>query len=295
MTGFARTEGTVPDGTVSWVWELRTVNGKGLDIRMRLPSGFESLEPKVRQAAADHLTRGNLNVALSVSYETAAGGYCVNEDFLDQLITLAAAKAADLPANVGQASLDGLMAVRGVVEVADPDPKTDEERVERAQALLAGLTQALEALVQARAEEGQHMSSLLGAQLDEMESLTAAAKSSAATQPDALKARLKANVEALLEGSTALPEDRLIQEAAVLATKADVREELDRLVAHIAQGRDLLNKGEPCGRRLEFLSQEFNREANTLCSKSTDADLTKIGLDLKAVIDQFREQIQNVE
>ena len=295
MTGFARSEGTPPDDSRSGVWELRSVNGKGWDIRLRLPPGQEGLESKVRQMAANQLNRGNLNISLAVAYKGSADGYQINQQFLDTLIALAANKAADLPGGVGPATLDGLMAVKGVVEASDPSAKTEDEQSMRIESLLGGLDQALVSLVRARQEEGQHLSETLTTQLSEMESLTAAASNTAASQPDALRARLKAQVDALLDGSSSLPEERLAQEAAVLATKADVREELDRLAAHIAQGRDLVTKGSPCGRRLEFLSQEFNREANTLCSKSTDGDLTRIGLDLKAVIDQFREQIQNVE
>ncbi len=295
MTGFARSEGVAQNAALSWVWELRTVNGKGLDIRLRLPSGLDALEPKVRQAAAGHLARGNLNVVLTIGFTDSASGYRVNEDFLDELIAVANRKASSLPAGIGPASLDGLIAVRGVVEPADPTPKSDEDLAARTTALLAGLDEAFDSLVQARRDEGQHLAGMLAGQLAEMESLTAEAKATAATQPEALKARIKTQVDTMLEVSPALPEERLAQEAALLAPKADVREELDRLAAHIAQGRDLLTKGSPCGRRLEFLSQEFNREANTLCSKSTDSDLTKVGLNLKAVIDQFREQIQNVE
>lgn len=295
MTGFARAEGVALDGAMTWVWELRCVNGKGLDVRLRLPSGFEALEPKVRQAAADRLARGNLSAGLSTTYAAGAGGYQVNEAYLDSLIELAGEKAQQLPATVGQASLDGLMAVKGVVDLSDPTAKTDDERAAQTQALLSGFAMAVESLVKAREEEGEHLHALVSQQLADMETLAEAAASSAAAQPEALKKRLKEQVETLLDTSPALPEDRLTQEVALLATKADVREELDRLTAHIAQGRSLLATGGPCGRRLEFLSQELNREANTLCSKSTDAALTKIGLDLKAVIDQFREQIQNVE
>ncbi|NKB45122.1 MAG: YicC family protein [Alphaproteobacteria bacterium] len=295
MTGFARSEGLALSGALSWVWELRSVNGKGLDVRLRLPSGLEALEPKVRKAAADHLARGNVTLNLQVTYTGSASGYRVNEDFLDALIDLSKRKAADHAGGVGVANLDGLFAVKGVVEVADPEPKSEQDRQARTDALLAGLDQALGALVEARAGEGSHLAVLLSAQLDQMEALADQAARSAATQPDALKARIKSQVDALLDGAQSLSEDRLMQEAALLATKADVREELDRLSAHIAQGRDQLAQGSPCGRRMEFLSQEFNREANTLCSKSSDADLTSIGLELKAVIDQFREQIQNVE
>jgi uncharacterized protein (TIGR00255 family) len=295
MTGFARSEGLALSGTLSWVWELRSVNGKGLDVRLRLPPGLEALEPKVRKAAADHLARGNVTLNLTVTYTDSASGYRINEDFLDTLIDLAKRKAADHAGEIGPANLDGLIAVKGVVEAADPEPKSDQDRQVRMDALLAGLDQALGSLVEARASEGAHLATLLFAQVDQMESLTSQAATLAAGRPEALKVRIKTQVEALLDASPALPEDRLAQEAALLATKADVREELDRLAAHIAQGREQLAKGSPCGRRLEFLSQEFNREANTLCSKSSDADLTTIGLELKAVIDQFREQIQNVE
>ena len=295
MTGFARKEGTSPDHGLAWVWEVRSVNGKGLDLRLRLPPGHEGLEPMIRQAAQNKLVRGNLNITLTVTYSGSAGGYQINQDFLDRLIALAEQKAATLPSGVGPATLDGLMAIKGVVEAADPAAQPEEQRTTRTAALLSGFDEALDSLIQARAEEGQHLMESLSSQLDEMDSLSAKAKNAAASQPEALRERLKAQVNDLLDTAPSLPEDRLIQEAALLATKADVREELDRLTAHIAQGRDLVARGSPCGRRLEFLSQEFNREANTLCSKSTDPALTVIGLDLKAVIDQFREQIQNVE
>ncbi len=295
MTGFARTEGTIADGALSWVWELRSVNGKGLDIRLRLPAGFEGLEPKIRQTAGECLARGNLTISLTVTFSGGEDSYRINQDFLDHLIALAENKAHFLPSNVGPATLDGLMAVKGVVEAADPTAKTEEDNAARSKALIQGLQDALASLISARADEGQHLENLLRNQLKDMDGLVQSAQTCAANQPDALKARLKSQVEALLETSAALPEERLAQEAAILATKADVTEELDRLTGHISQGRALLDGGSPCGRKLEFLSQEFNREANTLCSKSTDADLTKIGLDLKAVIDQFREQIQNFE
>ena len=295
MTGFARSEGVALDGRLSWVWELRSVNGKVLDVRLRLPPGLEALEPKVRKAAADRLARGNVTMNLTVTYSDSATGHRINEEFLDTLIDLAKRKAGDHAGAIGPANLDGLIAVKGVVEAADPEPKSDHDRQARTDALLDGLDQALGSLVEARGGEGVHMATLLTAQVDQMESLASQAATLAAVQPDALKLRIKTQIDALLDASQALPEDRLAQEAALLATKVDVREELDRLVAHIAQGREQLAKGSPCGRRLEFLSQEFNREANTLCSKSSDADLTKIGLELKTVIDQFREQIQNVE
>jgi len=295
MTGFARNEGAMFDGMLTWVWELRSVNGKGLDMRLRLPSGFEGLEPQIRQETSNNVARGNLNIALSISSSTTEESYRINEAVLDNLIAMAAKKAKVLPDGVGPATLDGLMAVKGVVETSDPGAQKEEERNVRDAALLSGLRKALAALLEARSDEGRHLTTLLRNQLFEIEKLTNAAQGCAAMQPDALKMRLKSQIEALLESTNALPEERLAQEAAILATKADVTEELDRLHGHVGQGRALLEIGSPCGRKLEFLSQEFNREANTLCSKSTDPDLTKIGLDIKAVIDQFREQIQNVE
>lgn len=295
MTGFARSEGLALDGRLSWVWELRSVNGKGLDVRLRLPPGLEALEPQVRKAAANGLSRGNLNITLSIATTGSANGYRVNESLLDTLIEIATRKGATCADVVAPARLDGLMAVKGVVEAADPEPQSKEEQQDRADALLDGFNLALARLVEARAAEGAHLAALMADQIKTIEGLTAAASASSAVQPDALKARLKAQVDALLGASPALPEDRLVQEVALIATKADIREELDRLTAHVGQGRDLLKNGSPCGRKFEFLSQEFNREANTLCSKSTDTALTQIGLDLKAVIDQFREQIQNVE
>lgn len=295
MTGFGRSEGIALDGKLSWVWELRSVNGKGLDVRLRLPPGFEALEPKVRQAVAERLARGNLNITLSVSNAAAETGYRINDALLDTLIATATRKAQDGQSQVEPARLDGLMAIKGVVEPADPEPQSEDELIARTTALLDGFDVALERLVEARAAEGVHLSEMLSGHIDQIELLTHAATESAAVQSDALKARLKMQVNALTEASTALSEERLHQEAALLATKADIREEIDRLAVHAVQGRDLLGQGSPCGRKFEFLSQEFNREANTLCSKSTDTDLTQIGLDLKAVIDQFREQIQNVE
>ncbi|MDE0800364.1 MAG: YicC family protein [Rhodospirillaceae bacterium] len=295
MTGFSRSEGLALNGSLSWVWELRSVNGKGLDVRLRLPPGLETLEPMVRKSVADRLARGNLNMTLSVSYRDSGLGYRINEEFLDRLIELAKRKAIEHAPDVLPASMDGLFGLKGVIEPSDPEPKPEEERQDRSDALLDGLSQALGSLIEARAEEGAHMATLLSSQIDDIETHCRRAAEMAATQPDALRNRIKAQVDALLEASPALSEARLAQEAALLAAKADVREELDRLSAHVAQGRELMARGSPCGRRLEFLSQEFNREANTLCSKSSDADLTKIGVGLKVVIDQFREQIQNVE
>jgi len=295
MTGFARAEGTAQDGRLSWVWEARSVNGKGLDVRLRLPSGTEGLESQARKAAASKLSRGNVTLALHLSLSKDVESYKINEPLLDQLIGVASRKADEHPGQFRDIDIAGLLTVKGVVESADIGAADDTERAERDSELIAGLEQAVQRLIEARGSEGARLATLLNGQLDQIAKTVEEAGQLAALQPDALKARLKTQVEDLLESSSQFSQDRLTQEAAVLATKADVREEIDRLNAHVAQGRDLLAKGEPCGRKLEFLSQEFNREANTLCSKSTDVDLIRLGLELKAVIDQFREQIQNVE
>jgi uncharacterized protein (TIGR00255 family) len=295
MTGFARAEGSLADGQGAWVWEARSVNGKGLDVRLRLPPGAEALEPAVRKRASARMSRGNVTLALHLTQAADAQVYKVNEVLLDSLIDIAMRKSGAERDRVAPPRIDALLAVKGVVEAADNTFATDAERDARHAELLAGLDQALDKLSEARAAEGVHLGDMLSRHLETIDKLTADAAALAALQPAVLRERLKAQVDALLESSSKFSEDRLAQEAAVLATKADVREELDRLTAHVSQGRTLLENGDPCGRKLEFLSQEFNREANTLCSKSTDVELTRIGLELKAAIDQFREQIQNVE
>jgi len=289
MTGFARTQGTT--GDLQWVWEMRSVNGRGLDLRLRLPGGFEALDQPVRKRAAAAFARGNVSINLQVQWVDRQAAYRINEDWLATVLARAARLQADnATAPIGP---DGLLGLRGVIEAVDEAPSPALEEAAHA-ALLAGAEAAIAAMAEARAEEGRALHAVVGAHLDEIESLTAAARSTAATQPQAIRERLQRAVSEVLEAG-ALAEDRLAQEIAVLAAKADVREELDRLSAHIAAGRGLIGRGEPCGRKLEFLAQEFNREANTLCSKSQDIDLTRIGLDLKAVIDQVREQVANVE
>ncbi len=283
------------DGQLSWAWEARSVNGKGLDVRMRLPSGLDGLEGVARKSVAAKLSRGNVTLALHTTLTRDAEAYTVNETLLEQLIDVAVRKTTQHPEHFGKLEIGGLLAVKGVVEIADASTATDAERSKREKDLLAGLDEALTLLIEARKSEGARLEALLKDHLSQISRTIDAAGKLAALQPDALKARLRDQVAELLEASPQLPEERLTQEAAVLATKADVREEIDRLNAHVAQGQDLLSTGGPCGRKLEFLSQELNREANTLCSKSTDVELTRLGLELKAVIDQFREQIQNVE
>jgi uncharacterized protein (TIGR00255 family) len=290
MTGFARHEGG--DGALTWAWELKSVNGRNLDLRCRVPSGYEALEVAARATAQAHCTRGNLQLTLTVDRGQVPVKLQVNREILDQLLGLIRELEAEVRAEPPR--LDGLLAVRGVLEAVEEEETKEQMDLRRA-AMKEDLVLALEALSAMRRAEGQRLKAMADGHLAEIERLTAAAGETAAARPEALRARLKAQVEELLEAAPALPEERLAQEAAVLAAKADVREELDRLDAHVAAAHALLAEGKAIGRRLDFLCQELNREANTLCSKSQDVALTRIGLDLKAVVDQLREQIQNIE
>jgi uncharacterized protein (TIGR00255 family) len=290
MTGFARTDGHA-DG-FSWVWEIKSVNSKSLDLRFRLGAGFEALEVPVRGLVADRVQRGALTVNLTVTSAAAAGAIRVNRAALAEV----AALAAELVEQHGAAPprADGLLALRGVLESGEAE-ESDELRELRHTALLASARQAVDRLVAARREEGARLDSVLAARLGEIGALTEEADATAALQPDAIKTRLRSQLALLLEATPALSEERLAQEAALLAAKSDTREELDRLKAHVAAARELLKAGGAVGRRFDFLCQEFNREANTLCSKSSDLALTRIGLGLKAAIEQLREQVQNIE
>ena len=291
MTGYARTEGR--DETQAWVWDLRSVNGKGLDVRCRLPAGFETLDRPVRERLAKAFSRGSVNVGLTVSRAAGAGaGLAIDRAWLDALIALAEDAARAHP-GLRPTSVGELIQVRGVAEPADA-PAGDEETAARDASILAGFDAAVAALAAARRAEGSRIAEVVAALVEEIAALVDAAAASAAAQPAALKDRLRRQVAELLEAS-ALPEARIAAEAALLATRFDVREELDRLKSHIAAARNLLAQKGPVGRRFDFLCQEFNREANTLCSKSADAELTAVGLDLKTAIDRLREQIQNIE
>ncbi|GAB6054437.1 YicC family protein [Magnetospira thiophila] len=292
MTGFARVQGDAPP--YAWTWEAKSVNGKGLDVRLRLPVGFENLEQPARQSATQRLGRGNIYLTLDLRKSGAATGVRINREVLEQLLATAAELRQRVP-DLQPPTLDGLLGLRGVLEV-DEDPAQDEEsRKATEAALLASLDRTLEALVEMRAVEGEHLDRHLTSHLDRIADLCTQAENLAACQPEAIRARLARQVSDLLDAVPALPEERLAQEAALLMTKADIREELDRLQAHIAAARDLLAVSGPVGRKLDFLCQEFNREANTLCSKSADTELTQVGLELKAVVEQLREQVQNVE
>jgi uncharacterized protein (TIGR00255 family) len=289
MTGFARCAGG--DDRLSWTWELKSVNSRNLDLRCRLPAGYEALEPRVRAQAPDVLARGNLQVTLSVGRGTQGPELRINRGVLEQYRKMIEDMQSSF--ELAAPSVDRFLALRGVVE----EVETEDEEVfaARIEAMSADFSEALDALVAMRHAEGGHLRSLIDGRLTRIEELVSDASKSAAAQPDYLRDRLKAQVDELLAAASALPEDRLMQEAALLATKADVREELDRLKAHCAAARALLGQGGAVGRRLDFLCQEFNREANTLCSKSSDIELTRIGLDLKSSIEQMREQVQNIE
>ena len=290
MTGFAREAGVT--GAYQWAWELKTVNGRGLEVRVRTPSGLDAVGEEARGQILKALTRGQGQLNLSLSRASSAPKLRVNQDVLQSL--LSALGDLKLPDNVKPASLDGLLAVRGVVELEDDaaDPAQDEALVA---ALKAGVGALIEALKAARLKEGLALSGVLGQQLDVISRFVDEAEASPARQPDAIRARLEAQIAELVDGKSALDPARLHQEAVLIAARADIREELDRLRAHVDSARELLQEGGPVGRRLDFLAQEFGREANTLCAKANDVSLSRIGLELKAVIEQFREQVQNVE
>ncbi|MEQ9519520.1 MAG: YicC/YloC family endoribonuclease [Parvibaculum sp.] len=295
MTGFGRVDGT--EGAYRWHWEVRSVNGKGLDCRFRLPSGFEALEPKFRDLLGHHVRRGNCQAGLVLEATSPTTSVQVNPLVASQVL-VAAKQMADIAAEQGitlsPPTVEGLLAIRGVLETQEAvEDSAAREGLEKA--LLKSFADAAKNLALARADEGRKLNAIIEDQIGQIATLTEAATNSPANSEAALKARLKAQMNELLDASAGLSEERLAQEAALLATKADVREELDRLRAHVLLARELIVSGEPIGRRLDFLTQEFNREANTLCSKSSDASLTRIGLDLKAVIDQLKEQVQNVE
>jgi len=288
MTGFARAQGEAP-GT-SWIWEVKSVNGRALDLRLRLAPGFDAVEPELRAALAQRFRRGNISANLSLS-RTTAPALRVNREALSQLVALINELTGEVEA--APPRLDGLLALRGVIETVENE---DEAVVEaRRQAVLAGWSAALDQLAAARADEGARIGALLKSQLDEMAVLAAAAEGCAATQPAAIRERLRTMLANLADLMPSMPEERVAQEVALLATRSDIREEIERLHAHIEQASELLQQDEAVGRRLDFLCQELNREANTLCSKSTDIELTRTGLSLKAVIEQFREQVQNIE
>ncbi|MDC7695053.1 YicC family protein [Asticcacaulis sp. DXS10W] len=287
MTGFGRVEGH--HGTVAWVYEVRSVNGRSLDLKTRVPSGYDYVERAARDLVKHRFQRGQVSLTLSVQTTEVQTGYSVNHAVLNQYLEvgqgLMQAGQATMP------SLDGLLSLRGVIEAASAETDTDVAALEAP--LLADLGAVLEHLKTARQDEGRALYDLLTQHLSAMTDAVDRAEALAAQQTEVIRERFTRRLNELLPDADL--QERILQEAAVMAVKADVREELDRLRTHIASAHTLLSDSQSQGRKLDFLSQEFMREANTLCSKAAFSDLTKVGLELKSVIDQFREQVQNVE
>jgi len=290
MTGFARGHGV--SGSYAWTWELKSVNAKGFDLRFRVPQGWDAVEAPARAKAAEVLARGTVYANLSIARQDVAPTVRINESVLQAIITTL--KGLDGKIDAAAPRLDGILAMKGVMEVVDPVEDEAERRTAEAVAVL-GFADVLRGLAEMRQHEGEALGRILSGRLDEISALSKRADASAARRPDAVKARLAEQVAVLLATSDRFDPDRLHQEAVLIAAKADVREELDRLGAHVAQARHLLSQGTAVGRKLDFLSQELNREANTLCAKSNDVELTNLGLELKGVVEQFREQVQNLE
>ena len=290
MTGFARGHGV--SGPYAWAWEVKSVNGKGLDLRLRLPPGWDAIEAPVRARIAESLARGSIQASLTVDRSGVLPVVHVNTAVLEAV--LATARALALRVEAAPPSLDGLLALKGVMEVGEAEEREDERRGAEV-AVIGGFTAVIEALAEMRCHEGAALGRILAVRLGEITALVQRAEVAPGRRPQAIQARLAEQVAALLSQSDRFDPDRLHQEAILIAVKADVREELDRLAAHVAQAQLLIGQGGAIGRRLDFLAQELNREANTLCAKASDVELTNIGLELTAAVEQFREQVQNVE
>ncbi len=290
MTGFARADGF--DDRYRWTWELKSVNARNLDLRFRLPPGHDHVEARARSDIAKRFARGNVSIHLSLKRADQGARMRVNRETLADMLALLDELGAD--GDVAPSPAAALLSLPGVLEQAEDDEGEDVAEA-RANALIATLGTALDGLAGARGDEGAALEAIVGDHLGEIETQCQTAGDLAATQPEALRNRLTERLAELLDGETRVAEDRLTQEVALLAAKADVREELDRLAAHVEAARALIKGGGPVGRKLDFLCQEFNREANTLCSKSSDLELTRVGLDLKAAVERLREQIQNIE
>jgi len=290
MTGFARSHGT--SGPYAFEWELKSVNAKGFDFRMRLPAGWDDIEVAVRKRATELLSRGAVYANLSVKRTGAASVVRINDEVLSSILKVAAEISARTDAVAP--SVDGLLGIKGVIEVVEPESDEAELQAARA-AVTTAFEQALQSLVDMRKREGTALGQILAQRMDEIERLAERAEAAPGRKPEAIRARIAEQVALLLDTSDRFDSDRLNQEAIMIAAKADIREELDRIASHIAQTRELLGKGGAVGRRLDFLAQEFNREVNTTCSKSNDIELTNTGLEMKNVVEQFREQVQNLE
>jgi uncharacterized protein (TIGR00255 family) len=290
MTGFASRDGVT--ASAAWHWELRSVNSRGLDIRTRLPPGFEALEPRVRACVSQHLARGSIAVNLSAKRTDGGAQIRLNEAALRQV--LAALEALKSLVDVAPPAAEALLGIKGVLELSEPEESAEEASL-RTEAMLADLDLTLIELVSVRTAEGRRLEEIVLEQLANIVALVARIAELPARSPEAVRTRLKEQIGRLLESNANFDETRLYQEAALLAARADVEEELKRIGSHVAAAHELLSSGAPAGRRLDFLAQELNREANTLCSKANDEETTRAGLELKAVIDQMREQVQNVE
>lgn len=294
MTGFARTHGRVESGTASgaWVWELRSVNSKGLEIRLRLPTGFETLESESRKILHSHLSRGNIQASLQFERETGSSIPVVNEAALAAVLAATQRIGRLLGAPAPRA--ETILQIKGVLESGESEVSPQHVDARNA-GVLAGLAQAAALLEAARQNEGTAVVAALMRQVEQIDALVAALEADPSRSAAAIRERLRGQLAQLLDDANMLDPQRLHQEAAILATKADIREEIDRLQAHVAAARTLLAGPGPAGRKLDFLSQEFNRECNTVCSKANAAAVTSIGLEMKIIIDQFREQVQNIE
>ncbi len=288
MTGFARFDGSIA-GT-RFHWELRSVNGRGLDVRLRLPPGYEAIEAQAREAVSRHVARGNVALTLSIDQGATSSEVRINERALETVS--AAAEQLRLRHGWDNVRPEGVLALRGVLEVGE-GPSVNVEAAQPV--LLAGLETALGALGVAREGEGARLEAVLRASIERIGDLVARITALPSRTPEAIRARLSEQVQRLAGTGVTFEPERLHQEAILIATRADIEEEIKRLGAHIAAAQALVGETAPAGRRLDFLAQEFNREANTICSKSGDVEMTRLGLELKAVIDQLREQVQNIE
>jgi len=290
MTGFARSHGA--SGPYTFEWELKSVNAKGFDLRLRLPQGWDELEAFAKKRAAELLSRGTVYANFNVKRADALSTVRINEDVLAAVVKVASSLSGRIDAVAP--SIDGLLAIKGVIEVVEPERNEEEDKAAII-AASAAFDEALKNLVAMRRREGEALGQILSQRMDEMAALARRAEDAPGRRPEAIKARLAEQIAALLETSDRFDPDRLNQEALLIAAKADIREELDRIASHIAQAREIIGKGGAIGRRLDFLAQEFNREVNTTCSKSNEVELTNIGLEMKNVVEQFREQVQNLE
>ena len=290
MTGFARSHGA--SGPYGFEWELKSVNAKGFDFRVRLPQGWDDVEAAARKRSAEKLSRGTVYANLLIKRASTESTIRVNEDVLAAVIAAASNLAGRIDAVAP--SVDGLLNIKGVIEVVEPEMSEDEAAA-ASTAIIAGFDEALVSLIEMRKREGGTLGDILLQRMDELEALVKRAEVAPGRKPEAVRARLAEQIATLLQTSDRFDADRLSQEAIMMAAKADIREELDRLTSHIAQAREMIKKGGAIGRRLDFLAQEFNREVNTCCSKSNDLELTNTGLEMKNVVEQFREQVQNLE